>query len=90
VLRYTKPWRLLSRSAAQTDDWTEVVATAEEKARIFMAQAFLTQTGVDGQTSLPDSMVSVSARDVREALFIWLVEQTPEADSIGFRALAML
>jgi hypothetical protein len=67
-----------------------IVATAEEKARIFMAQAFPTQTGVDGEPSLSDSMVSVSARNIREALFTWLVEKAPEVDSIGFRALGTL
>lgn len=67
-----------------------IVATAGEKARIFMTQAFPTHTGVDGEPSLSDSMVSVSARDICGALFTWLVKKAPEVDSIGFSALGML
>jgi hypothetical protein len=67
-----------------------IMATAEEKTRVFMAERFQQKTGVDGETWLPDSMVSVSAREVCEALFTQSIKEAPGADSIDFRELRML
>ena len=44
-------------------------ATAEEKEKIFIEQAFLSQTRVEEETAFLDLVADVSAKEIREALF---------------------
>ncbi|GAB7336743.1 hypothetical protein MBLNU13_g10839t1 [Cladosporium sp. NU13] len=94
ALRYTKP-QVPSHTPAikisgvdgQPD---KVVATAEEKEEIFMAQAFPPQAAVVEEFSLPGTVAEVSSREVREALFTQSVKKAPGIDGIGFKALRLL
>ena len=94
ALRYTKPQAPSHTPAIKVSGVDgqpdKIVATAEEKEEIFMAQAFPTQTMIDGEMSFPGSIAEVSAREVREALFAQSVKKAPGVDSIGFKALRLL
>jgi hypothetical protein len=94
ALRYTKPQALshtpaikISGVDGQPD---KIVATAEGKEEIFMAQAFPSQAVVVGDVSFPSSVTDVSARGVREALFTQSVKKAAGVDGIGFKALRLL
>jgi hypothetical protein len=81
ALRYTKP-QVPSHTPAikvggEDGRPDTMVATAEEKEEIFMAQAFPSQIGVGGEIPFPSSVADVSASEVREALFAQSVK-TPE------------
>jgi hypothetical protein len=68
----------------------KIVAIAEEKEEIFIAQAFPSQAMVDREVSSPASVADVSAREVHKALFTQFVKKAPSIDSTGFRALRLL
>ena len=94
ALKYTKPQAPSHTPAIKISGVDgradKIVATAEEKEEIFMAQAFPSQAVVVGDASFPDSVAEVSAREVREALFTQAVKKAPGVDGIGFRALRLL
>jgi hypothetical protein len=94
ALRYTKPqvpsYTPAIRVSGVDGRPDTTAATAEEKEKIFMAQAFPSQTRVGGETAFPDSVADVSAREVREALFAQSVKKAPGVDGIGFKALRLL
>jgi hypothetical protein len=68
----------------------KIVATAEEKEEIVIAQAFLSQAIVDREVSFPGSVTNVSAREVRKALFTQSVKKAPGIGGISFIALRLL
>jgi len=94
ALKYTKPQAPSHTPAIKISGVDgradKIVATAEEKEEIFMAQAFPSQAVVVGDASFPDSVAEVSACEVREALFTQAVKKAPGVDGIGFRALRLL
>jgi hypothetical protein len=94
ALRYTKPqvpsYTPAIRVSGIDGRPDTTAATAEEKEKIFMEQAFPSQTGIGGETAFPDSVADVSAREVREALFAQSVKKAPGVDGIGFKALRLL
>lgn len=67
-----------------------VAATAEEKEKIFMAQAFPPQARNEEDIELPDSRAGVSAREIREALVAQFVKKAPGVDGVGFKTLRLL
>jgi hypothetical protein len=96
-------WRALKYTKPQVPSYTPAIrvsgvdgrpdttaATAEDKDKIFMEQAFPSQTRVDGETAFPDSVADVSTREVREALFDQSVKKAPGVDSIDFKAFRLL
>lgn len=94
ALRYTKPHApshtptiKVGGVAGQPD---KVVATAEEKEEIFMAQAFPPQAMTGEEIEFPTSVADVRVREVREALFAKSVKKALGADGIGFKALRLL
>jgi hypothetical protein len=94
ALRYTKP-QVPSHTPAikvggEDGRPDTIVATAEEKEEIFMAQAFPSQIGVGGEISFPSSVADVGASEVREALFAQSVKKASGIDGIGFKALRLL
>jgi hypothetical protein len=94
ALRYTNPqvpsYRPAIRVSGVDGSPDTTAATAEEKEKIFMAQAFPSQTRAGRETAFPDSVADVSAREVREALFTQSVKKAPGVDGIGFKALRLL
>jgi len=94
ALRYTKPQAPSHTPAIKISGVDgrpdKIVATAEEKEEIFIAQAFPSQAVVVGDVSFPDSAAEVSACEVREALFTQAVKKAPGVDGIGFKALRLL
>jgi hypothetical protein len=94
ALRYTKPQVPLHTPAIKVSGVDgqpdKIVATAEGKEEIFIAQAFPSQSMVEGEVVPPSSLADVSAREVREALFTQSVKKAPGVDGIGFKALRLL
>lgn len=94
ALRYTKPRVLLHTLVIKVSSVAgrpaKIVATAEEKEEIFIAQAFPGQAEVDGVISFLGLVANVSAREVREALFAQSVKKAASVDGIGFEALRLL
>jgi hypothetical protein len=86
ALRYTRPQAPSHTPAIKVSGVDgqpdKIVATAEEKEDIFMAQAFPPQAAVVGEISFPSSVAEVSVREVREALFAQSVKKAPGADGI--------
>ena len=94
ALRYTKPKEPSYTPAIRVSGLDgrpdTTAATAEEKEKIFMEQAFPSQSRVGGETAFPDSVADVNAREVREALFAQSVRKAPGVDGISFKALRLL
>lgn len=94
ALRYTKPQVLSYTPAIKVGGIDRrpdtIVATAEEKEKVFMAQTFPPQVVVGEDISFPSSVTEVSAREICEALFARSVKKAPGIDGIGFKALRLL
>lgn len=94
ALRYTKPkipsYTPAIKTSGADGQPDKIVATAEEKEEIFMAQAFPPQASDEEGIQIPDTRTGVSAGQVREALFSQSVKKAPGADGIGFKALQLL
>jgi hypothetical protein len=94
VLRYTKPQVPLYTPAIKVEGVDgqpdKIAATAEEKEKIFMAQAFPPQAVDNEGVQIPGTSSGISAKQVHEALFTQSVNKATEVDGISFKALRLL
>jgi hypothetical protein len=87
ALRYGKPQTPSYTPAIKTftDDGQlrSVAALAEEKEEVFMEQAFPRQGSTNDETTIPDTIAGVGAREVQEALFAQSIKKAPGIDKLG-------